>query len=94
MFGLSKDQILGLFRHVVTFAGGILVARGKLDPAAVESIVGALVTLVGVFFSMVSPEKTPVPPMASAQPAPIVPTQAGGPLVPNPGTTITLPPGS
>jgi hypothetical protein len=88
MFGLTKDQILGLFRHVVTFAGGILVARGKLDPAAVESIVGALVTLVGVFFSMASPEKT-APPIDTTQS-----TQAGGPLVDNPGAKITLPPGA
>ena len=93
MFGLTKDQILGLFRHVVTFAGGILVARGKLDPAAVESIVGALVTLVGVFFSMASPEKADT----SVASPPVDPTKGQAPvspLTPNPGTTINLPPGS
>lgn len=92
MFGFTKDQILGLFRHIVTFAGGVLVARGKLDPAAVESIVGALVTLVGVFFSMLSPEKTTTTPAApsAVEPAPVPP----GTTVPNPGTRIVLPPGA
>lgn len=57
MFGLNQDQFLGFLRHLVTFVGGILVARGKLDPAAVETIGGAVVTLIGFLFSAMTPEK-------------------------------------
>jgi hypothetical protein len=85
MFGLTKDQFLGIFRHLITFAGGVLVARGRLEPAAVESIVGALVTIVGVFFSMLSPEKN--------LPVPDAPPTATG-TVPNPGAKIVIPPGA
>jgi len=54
---INKDQVLGLVRHVVTFFGGVLVARGKLEPGAVETIAGVVVTIVGAIFSFMSPEK-------------------------------------
>lgn len=59
-YTLNREQFLGVLRHLVTFVGGILVARGKLDPLAVESAAGALITLVGVIWSGVSPEKAQV----------------------------------
>lgn len=62
MFGLSREQLLGFLRHVITFVGGIFVARGKLDPVAVDSIGGAIITLVGLFFSSSAPEKQVAPP--------------------------------
>jgi len=61
MFGIAKEQILGLVRHVITFVGGILVARGKVDPAQLETIVGIVATVAGFLLSMMSPEKTLTP---------------------------------
>jgi hypothetical protein len=48
---MNQAVILGLARHVLTALGGYLVAKGLLDPAAVESIVGAVLTLGGVVWS-------------------------------------------
>lgn len=60
MFGVNKDQILGVLRHVITFIGGLLVAKGKLDPQAVETLGGAIISIVGFLLSFVSPEKQPI----------------------------------
>lgn len=59
--GGYKDQILGLIRHVVTFVGGILVGKGKLDPGAVETLAGIVATVAGFILSMMAPEKTLTP---------------------------------
>lgn len=61
MFGVSKEQILGLVRHIITFIGGILVARGKIDPGQIETIAGIVATVAGFLLSLMSPEKTLTP---------------------------------
>lgn len=43
--------ILGLIRHILTFAGGIFASKGYIDGSEVEGVVGAVVTLVGVVWS-------------------------------------------
>lgn len=58
MLGVNRDQVLGVVRHVITFVGGILVARGKVDVEQVETVAGIVVTLVGLVFSFLAPEKT------------------------------------
>jgi hypothetical protein len=55
---INKDQFLGVVRHIVTFIGGVLVARGKLDVGSVETIVGFITTVTGLIFSFIAPEKT------------------------------------
>lgn len=60
--GVNKEQFLGFVRHVITFFGGILVARGKVDPTQIETISGVIVTVVGLVFSFLSPEKMPPAP--------------------------------
>lgn len=54
---LNKDILLGLARHVLTIAGGALVAKGVIDAGIVEQAVGALVTLIGVGLSIVDKKK-------------------------------------
>lgn len=52
-----KDQILGLIRHVITFVGGIIVAKGVLDADLSEEIIGGLMTVVGGIWSVISKKK-------------------------------------
>lgn len=51
---MSKPQLLGIIRHVLTFAGGILMAKGILTEGMVSDIVGALMTLIGTIWSITS----------------------------------------
>ncbi len=50
---LSKEQVLGIIRHALTFAGGIIVMKGLADETTVTEIVGGVVTLVGAIWSIV-----------------------------------------
>lgn len=54
---MQKAQILGLVRHILTFAGGYVVARGYGDEATITEVVGGVMTIVGGVWSLVSPEK-------------------------------------
>lgn len=45
------ETVLGLIRHLLTFGGGFLVAKGYLDEASVSELVGALTTVIGVVWS-------------------------------------------
>lgn len=51
---LSKEQLLGIVRHTLTFVGGILVAKGILDDALLLELVGGASTLVGAIWSIVN----------------------------------------
>ena len=55
------EKILGLIRHLLTFGGGILVSKGLVEDAAtVETLVGALVTVIGGAWSIYDKVKNPV----------------------------------
>jgi hypothetical protein len=49
---MNSDQILGIVRHVLTAAGGILVSKGYVDDANLQLTVGALATIIGVVWSV------------------------------------------
>jgi hypothetical protein len=51
---LTKEQVLGIIRHALTFVGGILVMRGIVDETIVTEIVGGVITLTGAIWSIVS----------------------------------------
>ena len=53
-FIIMKDQILGLIRHALTFAGGIIVAKGLVDDVLFQEILGGIMTLVGGVWSVTS----------------------------------------
>lgn len=55
----TKERVLGLLRHALTFGGGFLVAEGKLDQAGLMEGVAAVLTLVGLVWSALAPEKKP-----------------------------------
>jgi hypothetical protein len=49
---MNQSVILGIVRHVLTTAGGVLITKGVTDNAGVEAIVGGLVAAVGVVWSI------------------------------------------
>jgi hypothetical protein len=49
---MSLEIVLGLVRHLLTFGGGLLVTRGLADASVVNEAVGAIVTLVGIAWSI------------------------------------------
>lgn len=51
---MTKDQIFGIIRHVLTFVGGILVIKGYTDDVMVQEVIGGVLTLVGSIWSIVS----------------------------------------
>ena len=55
---MNKDVILGLVRHILTIGGGFLVAKGTIDAPGLETAVGALVTIIGVAWSILD-KRTP-----------------------------------
>lgn len=54
---LTKEQVMGIVRHSLTFIGGIVVAKGHLDNTTVTEIIGATVTLSGVIWSVINKNK-------------------------------------
>ena len=51
---MKKDQVLGIIRHILTFAGGFVVAKGLADAALIEEATGAIVTIIGAIWSISS----------------------------------------
>jgi hypothetical protein len=51
---MTKEQILGIIRHALTFAGGVLITRGIIDEATFTELSGAALTLVGGIWSVVA----------------------------------------
>jgi hypothetical protein len=49
---MNRDMILGLIRHALTIGGGFLVAKGTIDAPGLDTAVGALVTIIGVAWSI------------------------------------------
>lgn len=54
---MKKEQVLGIIRHVLTFAGGILVAKGLASEALSQELVGATITLIGGIWSIIEKNK-------------------------------------
>jgi hypothetical protein len=49
---MSKEAILGVVRHILTFGGGLLVSKGAVDEATMLEGVGAIITLAGIVWSI------------------------------------------
>jgi len=54
---LTKDQFMGIVRHILTFVGGIFVIRGVVEEALIAEISGAIMTLTGAIWSILSKVK-------------------------------------
>lgn len=51
---LTKEQVLGIVRHALTFVGGIVVMKGLADEGMVNEIIGGVMTLTGAIWSVIS----------------------------------------
>jgi len=54
---MTKEQILGIARHALTFIGGILIMKGLLDESTWTEISGGALTLAGAIWSVVDKNK-------------------------------------
>ena len=50
----TTDRGLGVVRHILTFAGGYAVAKGYIDEANIEAVIGAVITVAGTVWSIVA----------------------------------------
>ncbi len=50
---MQMTFFLAMLRHLLTFGGGALVAKGYADEATVQAVSGALLTIVGAVWSLV-----------------------------------------
>jgi len=54
---MSKEQILGLIRHLLTAAGGAVLMSGYFDEALVTEVTGGLMTAIGFVWSFIDKVK-------------------------------------
>lgn len=60
-----NDSIKSVIRHGLSFGGGFLVAKGLLSADQVNELAGALITVMGIVWSIRKNKNTP-PPAAPA----------------------------
>lgn len=53
----STDAVMGLVRHLLTTGGGFLAAKGIVASSQVEPLVGAVLVLIGVAWSVINKKK-------------------------------------
>ena len=54
---MNKEQKLGVIRHMLTFVGGILLAKGLVDESLLTDMIASIMVLVGGVWSIVSKAK-------------------------------------
>ena len=50
----TQDRVLGVVRHILTAGGGYLTAKGYVDADGIEQLVGAIITIAGTVWSILS----------------------------------------
>lgn len=50
---LSKEQVLGIARHVLTFAAGIVVAKGLVEESLAAELIGGILAVAAGVWSIV-----------------------------------------
>lgn len=54
---LSKEQLMGIVRHTLTFVGGILITKGLIDETILTEIIGGVTALSGAIWSIIAKNK-------------------------------------
>ena len=58
---IMKSAVIALLRHLLTFIGGTLVAKGIIDTESLQEIIGAVLTLLSVGWMSLEKYKAPKP---------------------------------
>ena len=53
----SKEQLLGIVRHSLTFIGGIFITKGLIDESILNEVMGGAIALTGAIWSIVVKNK-------------------------------------
>ena len=53
----NKEQMFGLIRHFMTIFGGYFVAQGMIDDSLLQTLIAAVIGVLGVIWSWNAPEK-------------------------------------
>lgn len=67
---MNWEQISSILRHILTFGGGFIVAKGWVSAETMTGLVGAVITIGGAVWALVN--KTPNNIVASAAALPEV----------------------
>jgi hypothetical protein len=51
---MNKEQKMGILRHVLTFIGGILLAKGLVDESLLTDMIASVMVLVGGTWSVLA----------------------------------------
>jgi hypothetical protein len=54
---MSRDQIFGIARHVLTFVGGLFVVKGYIDESLLNELIGGAIALAGTIWSIADKNK-------------------------------------
>ena len=54
---MEKAKLFGIIRHALTILGGAVVAKGYLEDAMVEEIIGIVISGAGVIWSIIDKNK-------------------------------------
>jgi hypothetical protein len=54
---LTKEELLGIVRHGLTFLGGIIITGGLIDSGLWAELSGGVLTLAGVIWSIIEKRK-------------------------------------
>jgi hypothetical protein len=55
---MKKAMILSITRHTLTFVGGLLMAKGLIDEAAVSELVGGLMAITATIWGIIEKTQT------------------------------------
>lgn len=50
---MNKDTILSILRHLLTFVGGLVVAKGYLSESLATQLIGGIPTFIGAAWGAV-----------------------------------------
>ena len=65
---MSWEQISSILRHILTFGGGFIVAKGWISAEALPGVVGAIITIGGGIWAILNKTSNAIVASAAALP--------------------------
>lgn len=70
---MDQATALGILRHLLTAGGAVLVTNGLVNDGQLQTIVGAIVTIAPIIWSVIQKRQQKTE-LAAAKAAPAIPT--------------------